>query len=75
MSTANAPVGFERNGFYERLIVLRRTNRKAFDSLSPQTKLSLGHYEEAKLRHEERISDERHRTEDEREGSRAPGQG
>jgi hypothetical protein len=56
--TVKSPVKFERNGFYERLIHLRRTNRKAFDSLSPQTKLSLGHYEEAKLKAEE---DERRR--------------
>ena len=38
----------EANGFYERVIDLRRTNRKAFDVLSPVTKLALGEYEAQK---------------------------
>lgn len=44
---------FERNGFYERIIELRRTNRRAFDSLSPATKLALAEYEKQKLAHEQ----------------------
>lgn len=39
---------FERNLFYERLIELRRTNRKSFDTLSPTTHLALGEYERQK---------------------------
>ncbi|MGB9180632.1 MAG: hypothetical protein WCB68_15475 [Pyrinomonadaceae bacterium] len=39
---------FEENGFYERLIELRRTNRKAFDSISAPAKLSLAEYEKQK---------------------------
>lgn len=39
---------FEENGFYERLIELRRTNRKAFDSISPPAKLALAEYEKQK---------------------------
>ena len=43
------PAGlFEPNAFYERVVVLRRTNPAAFDSLAPVTKLSLGAYEAQK---------------------------
>ena len=42
---------FTPNGFYERVIDLRRTNRKAFESLSPATKLALGEYEKQKRQH------------------------
>jgi hypothetical protein len=40
--------GFEPNAFYERVLMLRRTNPAAFDSLAPVTKLSLGQYEAQK---------------------------
>ena len=46
--------GFEPNAFYERVLMLRRTNPKAFDSLAPMTKVSLGHYEAAQ-REDERL--------------------
>lgn len=39
------PTDFTINPFYERLIQLRSTNRKAFDSLSPPSKLALARYE------------------------------
>jgi hypothetical protein len=46
------PAGqFEINHFYERVLELRRTNPKAFDSLSPATKLALGQYEAQKREH------------------------
>jgi hypothetical protein len=44
---------FERNGFYERLIQMRRTNRKAFDSLSTPTHYALVEYEKQKRTHEQ----------------------
>ncbi len=34
--------GFEPNAFYERVLELRRTDPKAFDSHAPMTKVSLG---------------------------------
>jgi hypothetical protein len=43
-----APVTFEPNAFYERLIEMRRTNRAAFDSMSPPSKLALAQYEKLK---------------------------
>ncbi len=47
------PAGqFEQNAFYEKVLDLRRTNPKAFDSLSPATKLALGQYEAQKREHE-----------------------
>jgi hypothetical protein len=46
--------GFETNAFYEKILDLRRTNPKAFDSLAPMTKVSLGHYEAAQ-REDERL--------------------
>ncbi len=39
---------FEINHFYERVIELRRTNPRDFDSLSPAVKISLGQYESQK---------------------------
>lgn len=39
---------FEPNAFYEKILDLRRTNPRAFDSLAPVTKLALGVYEAAK---------------------------
>lgn len=42
------PVGFEPNAFYERLLNLRATNRKAFDAISPPSKLALLQYEKLK---------------------------
>ncbi|HEY0404249.1 MAG TPA: hypothetical protein VGC89_00870 [Pyrinomonadaceae bacterium] len=46
---------FEKNLFYERLIEMRRTRRKDFDTMSPATHLALGAYEQAKSEHEQRI--------------------
>ncbi|HEX8843810.1 MAG TPA: hypothetical protein VF791_04165 [Pyrinomonadaceae bacterium] len=46
-----APVHFEPNAFYERLIEMRRTNRRAFDSMSPPSKLALAQYERLKREH------------------------
>jgi hypothetical protein len=43
--------GFEPNAFYEKILVLRRTNPAAFDSLAPVTKLALYAYEMAKREH------------------------
>ena len=51
MKQAERPPTVETNGFYERIIDLRRTNRKAFDALSPVTKLALGEYEARKRQH------------------------
>ncbi len=50
-----APTKFEPNAFYERLIEMRRTNRRAFDSLSPPSKLALLQYEKLKRQEEERM--------------------
>ncbi len=44
----NAP--FVPNGFYERLIEMRRTRPQDFAVLSPAAKLALGAYESAKRR-------------------------
>ncbi len=43
--------GFEQNAFYERVMMLRRTNPAAFDSLAPVTKQALYAYETAKREH------------------------
>ncbi len=43
--------GFEPNAFYEKVLDLRRTNQKAFDSLAPVTKQALYAYETAKREH------------------------
>ena len=42
---------FEPNAFYERVLELRRTNPKAFDSFAPATKQALYAYETAKREH------------------------
>ncbi len=47
------PTDFTVNPFYERLIHLRSTNRKAFDSLSPPSKLALAEYEKQKRQAEQ----------------------
>jgi hypothetical protein len=43
---------FESNGFYERLISIRRTDRKTFDGFSIPTRLALAEYERQKRQHE-----------------------
>jgi hypothetical protein len=43
--TTHAPQAFESNGFYERLITMRRTDRKTFDGFSIPTRLALAEYE------------------------------
>ncbi len=43
---------FESNGFYERLISIRRTDRKTFDGFSIPTRLALAEYEKQKRQHE-----------------------
>jgi hypothetical protein len=48
----HAPQGFETNGFYERLISIRRTDRKTFDGFSIPTRLALAEYEKQKRQHE-----------------------
>ena len=45
------PVSFEPNAFYDRLIELRRTNRKTFDGLSTPTHYALMAYEQASRAH------------------------
>lgn len=45
---------FEPNAFYEKILDLRRTNPRDFDSLSPAVKISLGAYE-AQKREAERL--------------------
>ncbi len=51
---------FEMNAFYEKILVLRRTNPAAFASLAPVTKQALYAYETAKREHSrlEAIRDE-----------------
>ncbi len=39
---------FQRNGFYERLISIRRTDRRTFDGFSIPTRLALAEYEKQK---------------------------
>lgn len=51
--TKRTPADFELNAYYERLIELRRTNIKAFNSLSPVTRAVLIEYEKRKLEHEQ----------------------
>jgi hypothetical protein len=43
---------FQPNAFYDRLISMRRTDRKTFDSFSTATHISLTTYEAAKREHE-----------------------
>jgi hypothetical protein len=50
--TTHAPQAFESNGFYERLITMRRTDRKTFDGFSIPTRLALAEYEKQKRQHE-----------------------
>lgn len=45
------PLTFEPNAFYEKVLDLRRTNARAFDSLAPVTKQALYAYETAKRVH------------------------
>jgi hypothetical protein len=47
MSITSEP-NFEHNGFYERLIEMRRKNRQAFDSLSTPTHYARAVTEEAR---------------------------
>lgn len=47
------PECFTTNLFYERLIKMRRTNRKAFDSMSPPSRLALAEYERQKRQAEQ----------------------
>jgi hypothetical protein len=42
------PEKFVANAFYERLLELRRTNTKAFNSISPASKHALFEYEKQK---------------------------
>ncbi len=51
-AAAEGRARFEPNAFYERLIAMRETNAKAYDSMAPATKLALGYYEGAKRRAE-----------------------
>jgi hypothetical protein len=51
--------GFEPNRFYERLIVMRRTDRKTFDGFSVPTRLALEEYEKRKREHEQTQGQER----------------
>ena len=56
MAVKTAPAtaqGFEPNKFYDRLITLRRTDRKTFDSFSIPTRLALAEYEKQKRQHEQ----------------------
>ncbi|MDQ3255396.1 MAG: hypothetical protein M3R15_16100 [Acidobacteriota bacterium] len=51
---------FAHNAFYERVLALRATDQRAFDSLAPATKQALYAYETAKREHSrlEAIRDE-----------------
>ena len=49
---ADGALPFERNEFMERLIELRTSRPESFATLSPASKLALGHYEAAKRRAE-----------------------
>jgi hypothetical protein len=49
--TASPKPAFEPNLFYERVLELRHTDPRAFDSLAPVTKLALYAYETAKREH------------------------
>jgi hypothetical protein len=46
--TRKSDAAFQVNHFYEKLLDLRRTDPKAFDEMSPASKLSLFAYETAK---------------------------
>lgn len=45
-------LGFSPNPYYEKLLELRRTDTRAFASISPASKLSLFEYEKQKREHE-----------------------
>ncbi len=45
---ATPPTKFEPNAFYDRLIQMRRTDRKTFDSFSTPTHAALAEYEQRK---------------------------
>ena len=47
------PMAFAINPLYERLLELRATNRMAFDSMSPPSRLALAQYERLKREHEQ----------------------
>ena len=49
-------LAFEPNAFYEKVLDLRRTNPKAFDSHAPVTRLALGAYA-AQKREAQRLED------------------
>ncbi len=49
---AEGGTAFEPNAFFERLIVMRETNPRAFDSLSQAARSSLAYYEAAKRKAE-----------------------
>ncbi len=49
--TRETGVAFAPNAFYERVLSLRATDRRAFDSLAPATKQALYAYETAKREH------------------------
>lgn len=42
----------EPNSFYERLLLMKESDPKSFDVMSPATKLSLLHYEAGRREHE-----------------------
>jgi hypothetical protein len=47
---ADGTVPFEPNAFFERLIAMRKTNPRAFDSMSTPARSSLAYYEAAKIK-------------------------
>jgi len=51
MNSQHPKPAFEPNAYYERVLALRRTDPKAFDSLAPVTKQALYAYETAKREH------------------------
>ncbi len=51
MNSPHQKSAFEPNAFYERVLELRRTDPRAFDSLAPVTKQALYAYETAKREH------------------------
>ncbi len=48
--------GFQPNGFYESLMRLRRSDPRAFATISPASKLALCEYERQKREHEQSLS-------------------
>jgi L-asparaginase/Glu-tRNA(Gln) amidotransferase subunit D len=45
-------LNFQPNAFYDRLISMRRTDRRTFDSFSTPTHLALAEYEKSKREHD-----------------------